>query len=138
MINQEQHIVVFDGVCNFCNAAVDFIIKRDPNARYLFTPMQSDYAQNLIATHGVKTVGIDTFLLVKNGEPYLWTNAALEIAKDLNGLWRYFNLLRIIPTEIRNACYRPFARNRLRIFGERTECRTPGENDYHRFAGVAI
>lgn len=134
----EQHIVVFDGMCNFCNAAVDFIIKRDPNTRYIFTPMQSGFAQQLITEHGAETVGVDTFLLVKNGKAYLWTNAALEIAKDLSGVWRYANIFRVIPTAVRNACYRPFARNRLRLFGERRECRKPCEADAHCFTGVTL
>lgn len=138
MSNSNQHNIVFDGVCNFCNAAVNFIIKRDPHARYIFTPMQSSFAQSLIAEHCAETVGIDTFLLVKNGKAYLWTNAALEIAKDLSGLWKWFNLLRIIPTKVRNACYRPFARNRLRIFGGRKVCRRPSEYDYQHFVQEVV
>ncbi|MFN3580729.1 MAG: thiol-disulfide oxidoreductase DCC family protein [Pseudomonas sp.] len=76
-----RHLVIFDGVCNFCNGAVNFIIKRDPSGKFAFSPMQSEYAQNVLRSHGVNDVGVDTFLLVKNGKTYFRTNAAIEIEK---------------------------------------------------------
>ena len=82
---QHSHIVIFDGVCNFCNDSVNFIIKRDPNGLYSFAPMQSAIAQQLMAEQGITEVGLDTFILIKNENCHVRTNAALEIAKDLTG-----------------------------------------------------
>ena len=81
-----RNIVVFDGVCNFCNGAVKFIIKRDPDGRFAFTPMQSDLARQLLLEHGVRNDGVDTFMLVKDGQSYVFSDAALEIARELTGL----------------------------------------------------
>ena len=131
-----RHIVIFDGVCNFCNGAVNFIIKRDPDRLFAFTPMQSDLAKELTDKHGITNVGVDTFLLIKNGESYIWTDAALEIAKDLSGFWHLTNVLKIVPRQIRDMLYRLFARNRYRLFGRKNICMVPSKNVRSRFVGV--
>ena len=128
-------VVIYDGVCNFCNGAVRFIIKRDPNGLFLFAPMQSEYAQNLIREHSVHNVGQDTFLLVKDGRCYIWTEAALEIAGELTGFWWLFKATRIIPRKIRDYLYRAFARSRYELFGRTKECQVPGPELAKRFVG---
>lgn len=75
-----RHIVIFDGVCNFCNGAVNFIIKRDPEGVFAFTPMQSELARELVVKFNVPNVGVDTFLLIKNDRCYTFSDAALEVA----------------------------------------------------------
>lgn len=89
---ENKDLVIYDGVCNFCNGAVAFILKRDKAERFTFSPMQSEYAQEVIAQYEVDTVGIDTFMLVKNGQLFLWSDAALEVSKDLSGLWFVFGV----------------------------------------------
>ena len=93
---ENKDLVIYDGVCNFCNGAVAFILKRDKAERFIFSPMQSEYAQEVIEQYEVDTVGIDTFMLVKNGQLFLWSDAALEIAKDLSGLWFVIGVFRIL------------------------------------------
>jgi predicted DCC family thiol-disulfide oxidoreductase YuxK len=129
-------IVIYDGVCNFCNGAVKFIVNRDPAEVFIFTPIQSDFAQQLITQHATDTVGEDTFLLIKNGRAYKWSDAALEITRDLRGLWFLFNVLRLIPQSFRDVIYRAFARNRIRIFGGSTQCQIPDKNTLRRFRGL--
>ncbi|WP_339773559.1 DUF393 domain-containing protein [uncultured Paraglaciecola sp.] len=80
-----HHVIIFDGVCNFCNSSINFIIKRDHSNNFVFAPMQSPAAQKLIADYNVENVGFDTFLLIKNGKCFYRTNAAIEIAQDLRG-----------------------------------------------------
>ncbi|MEE9352093.1 MAG: thiol-disulfide oxidoreductase DCC family protein [Thiotrichaceae bacterium] len=130
-----RYIIIFDGVCNFCNGAVNFIIKRDPEGRFSFTPMQSEIAQELIRKHNVPKVGFDTFLLIKNGRCYERTDAALVIARDLSGFWFLFGIFRIMPRPIRDYFYRLFARNRYAIFGRRELCRVPSVDTVDRFIG---
>jgi len=84
---EESQIVIFDGICNFCNGAVNFIIKRDSKAVFKFTPTQSKIAQDLLLKHQVPEVGYDSFVLIKNGQSFLRTNAAFEITKNLDGFW---------------------------------------------------
>ncbi|SET64737.1 thiol-disulfide oxidoreductase DCC family protein [Thalassotalea agarivorans] len=128
-----QHIIVFDGVCNFCNAAVNFIIKRDHSNKFLFAPMQSPFAQNLISEYGADKVGFDTFLLVKKNQCFFRSNAALEITKDLNGYWYLFRIFKILPRPIRDYFYRSFARNRYSIFGRTQECMVPTDELKSKF-----
>ena len=132
----DRHIVIFDGVCNFCNGAVNFIIKRDPQGRFVFTPMQSKLAQELMAKHQIPSVGVDTFVLIKNDQCLVFSSAALEIAKDLTGYWYFFNVFRVIPAPIRDMFYKLFARNRYKLFGRQEICMVPTENLRSRFIGI--
>lgn len=133
VLPSDKHIIIFDGVCNFCNSAVNFIIKRDPNHRFVFTPMQSAIAQQLIAEYMAEKVGFDTFVLIKHNQIHYRTDAAFEICKDLSGFWHLFNLLRIIPMPVLDYFYRLFARNRYNLFGRRDTCMAPTPELRKRF-----
>lgn len=133
---EQSHVIIFDGVCNFCNGAINFIIKHDANSVFVFTPMQSDLAKELLQQHKIDNVGIDTFLLIKSSKTFIWTNAALEITKDLNGFWYLLNALKVVPRPIRDYLYRIFARNRYKLFGRSDYCMKPTENLKSRFIGI--
>lgn len=132
-----RHIVIFDGLCNLCNGAVNFIIKRDPNAIFVFTPIQSDLADKLMRDHQIISAEIDTFLLIKNGKAHIRTDAALEITKNLSGLWFLFRVFRIIPPSLRDILYRLIAKNRYKLLGKRDECMIPTQELRERFIGVS-
>ena len=136
MFPDNRNIVVFDGVCNFCNGAVNFIIKRDREGVFAFTPMQSDLAQELMEKYQIYNVGIDTFLLIKNDQCFIFSDAALEITKDLSGFWYFFNVFKLVPRSFRDFFYRLFARNRYALFGRQKECMTPTEDVKSRFIGI--
>ncbi len=129
----KRDIVIFDGVCNFCIGAVNFIIKRDPKGVFAFTPMQSDIAKTLMKKHQVKEEGLDTFLLIKDGDCYVRTDAVLEISKNLTGLWHLFSIFKILPRPTRDYFYRLLARNRYNLFGKRKSCLIPTPEIRRRF-----
>jgi predicted DCC family thiol-disulfide oxidoreductase YuxK len=131
-----SHIVIFDGVCNFCNGAVNFIIKRDPGSKFVFTPMQSELAKELMLKYQVENVGIDTFLLIKDGRCFMFSSAALEITKDLSGFWCLSLVFKIVPAKIRDFFYKVFARNRYNLFGRKATCMVPTNDVKSRFIGV--
>lgn len=131
-----SYIVIFDGVCNFCNGGVNFIIKRDPDAKFVFTPMQSDLAKELMLKYQIDNVGMDTFVLIKGDESYIFSSAALEITKDLEGLWWLFLVFKIVPVQIRDYFYKLFARNRYTLFGRKELCMVPTSDIRSRFLGV--
>lgn len=135
---EDDDLVIYDGVCNFCNGAVAFILKRDKSERFIFSPMQSEYAQEVIKRYKVDTVGVDTFMLVKNGNVFLWSDAALEIAKDLTGFWFLFGVTKILPSSFRDFFYRIFARNRIKLFGGTKHCQIPDKKVLGRFRGLAM
>lgn len=132
----QRHLIIFDGVCNFCNSSVNFIIERDKNNAFAFTPIQSELAQALMAKYGVTHLGMDTFLLIKNDQCYLRTDAALEIAKDLSGYWYLFRATKIIPRPLRDFFYRVLARHRYRLFGKKDVCMVLTDEVRGKFLGV--
>ncbi len=131
-----SYIVIFDGVCNFCNGAVNFIIKRDPESRFVFTPMQSELAKELMLKYQVENAGNDTVLLIKHGQCFMFSSAALEITKDLSGFWSIFLVFKIVPAKIRDFFYKVLARNRYNLFGRKARCMVPASDVKSRFIGV--
>jgi len=130
---ENRHVIIFDGICNFCNGAVNFIIKRDAKGLFVFTPMQSEIAAKLIEEYEAPKVGFDTFLLIKNGTCYYRTDAAFEIARDLTGLWFLFRIFKVLPRGFRDYFYRAFARNRYTLFGKKDVCMIPTPELKNRF-----
>lgn len=128
-----KNIIIFDGVCNLCHGAVNFIIERDPYHRFVFTTMQSDTAKSLIARYGAEGEYSETFFLIKDGQCYMRTDAALEITKSLSGLWPALAILRFIPRRIRDFFYRLLGRNRYALFGRRDTCILPTDAVLSRF-----
>ena len=135
-IMDKRHIVVFDGVCNFCNEAVNFIIKRDPEGLFAFTPIQSALAHDLINQHQINNLDVDTFLLIKNKQCFVFSSAALEIAMDLTGPWYMFRIFKLVPSRIRDFFYKLFAKNRYALFGRQETCMVPTEEVRSRFIGI--
>lgn len=117
-------VIFFDGVCNFCNASINFIIDHDYTGRYRFAPLQSDLGQKTLQQYGYSTVEFDTILLVRDGKLYEKSTAALEIARYLRG-WSWLYAFSIFPRFIRDSVYGLVARNRYRIFGKSETCRIP-------------
>lgn len=117
-------IIFFDGVCNFCNASVNFIITHDSTRRYRFASLQSELGQKTLQENGYSTVKLNTILLLRNGKLYQKSTAALEIARYLKG-WSWLYGFIILPRFIRDAFYGLVARNRYRIFGKSESCRIP-------------
>lgn len=129
----EHSLVVFDGVCNLCNASVQFIIRRDPERRYIFAAAQSPYAQQRVAELGLAGLNMESFVLIEAGKAYLRTDAALRIATSLSGAWFLFALFRLLPGPIRDAAYNALGRHRYRLFGRRSECLLPTPELQARF-----
>lgn len=120
-------VVLFDGACNLCNAAVSFIIDRDPAARFRFASLQSEAGRALLARHGRSASGVtpDTVILEQEGRLYERSDAVLRIARGLRGAWKIFYVFIVVPRPLRDLLYRLVARYRYRWFGQREVCRVP-------------
>ncbi len=125
-------IILFDGVCNFCNGSVNFIITHDPHALFRFAPLQGETARELLEQYGV-SCHMDSFILIKAGRVYDRSDAVLEVLKDLDGYWYLLGVLRFFPKKIRNVFYDFFARRRYALFGKREQCMVPTEEMCFRF-----
>jgi predicted DCC family thiol-disulfide oxidoreductase YuxK len=118
--------ILFDGVCNFCNASINFIIDRDSKSIFQFAALQSEVGQELLIKHHLKTTDFDTVILINDeNKIYQKSDAALEIARNLDGFWKMFYIFKILPSFLRNPIYDLVARNRYRIFGRTDACRIP-------------
>lgn len=122
-----KHIVLFDGVCNFCDAAVQRIIKHDKKDLYRFASLQSEVGQQLTKERGINTSKIDSIILIIPGVAYyIKAEAALEIAKNMGGLYLVLGTLNsIIPAAISNKVYDYIAKNRYKWYGQKETCMIP-------------
>jgi predicted DCC family thiol-disulfide oxidoreductase YuxK len=125
-------IILFDGVCNFCESSVQFIIKRDPKGHFHFASLQSDVGQKLLKEFNAPE-GIDSIILIENGQTFVKSSAALRISKQLSGFWKLFYSLRIIPVGIRDYMYDIIAKNRYKWFGKKESCMLPSDDIRKRF-----
>ena len=118
-------IILFDGVCNLCNGAVNFVIKRDPRNVFKFTPLQEKQGVLLLKKHAVDARKLDSIVLIENGNVYIKSSAALRIARKMSNLWPLFFVLLIIPRFIRDGVYDFIAKNRYKWFGKKEQCMIP-------------
>lgn len=125
--------IYFDGVCNFCNSSVQFIIKRDPLKKFRFAALQSKVGQEMLKKFHLKTTELDTMILVAEDKYYTKSTAALQIARRMAGLWPVLFGLIIIPRFIRNLAYDFIARNRYKWFGKKEKCMIPSPDLMNRF-----
>lgn len=125
-------IILFDGICNFCNSNVQFIIKRDPHGYFKFASLQSNIGQKLLKKYGIQN-DMDSFVLIENNHYYLKSSAAIRVFKHLNGLWSFLYIFHFIPTPIRNFFYDIIAKNRYKWFGKRESCMLPSKEERQRF-----
>jgi predicted DCC family thiol-disulfide oxidoreductase YuxK len=125
-------IVLFDGICNFCNQSVQFIIKKDPKGYYKFASLQSDIGQKFLEKYKISH-DIDSIILIDNEECYFKSSAALHICRNLKGVWKLLYLLLIIPRPLRDFFYEIIAKNRYKWFGKRESCMLPAPGVKERF-----
>jgi predicted DCC family thiol-disulfide oxidoreductase YuxK len=126
-------IVLFDGICTFCNGSVNFIIEHDPHRRFRFAPLQSEFGQALLRRFGLPADDLDTMILVENGRAYAQSSAALRIAWDLGQWWSLLGILFAVPPFLRDGAYNLLAQNRYRWFGRTDTCRVPTPELRDRF-----
>ncbi|GMU94739.1 MULTISPECIES: thiol-disulfide oxidoreductase DCC family protein [Ignavibacterium] len=128
-----KKIILFDGVCNFCNFWVNFIINRDSDNSFLFSALQSESGQEILKSFNLSTTEFDTFILV-DGDQYLTrSDAVISIAKNLKGFPKILIIGKWIPKFFRDFLYDLVAKSRYKIFGKRQSCRIPTPEEKSRF-----
>jgi predicted DCC family thiol-disulfide oxidoreductase YuxK len=128
----EGPVILFDGVCNYCNAMVKFAIRNDKRGRLRFAPLQSTTGEKMRASYHIPAT-IDSVILIESGIVYTYSTAALRVCKWLDWPARAFYALIIIPGFIRQPFYRWFASNRYRWFGKKDSCMVPTAEVRSRF-----
>lgn len=133
MTPKESHIVLFDGHCNLCNGLVQFIIKRDPTAKFKFAALQSNVGKQMLQDVGFAKENLGTIVFIQGSEAYVRSDAALRIAKALGGAWSLVYVLRVVPRRFRDAVYAFVAERRYRWFGRQDSCMVPTADTARRF-----
>ena len=126
-------IVLFDGVCNFCNASVNFLIDRDLEGRFVFGALQSEEGLAALKEHGLEDGYFDSIVLIDGDNVLTASDAVLEISRSMSGAWPLLRVFRIVPRSIRDAVYNWIARNRYAWFGKQDTCRMPTPEYRARF-----
>lgn len=132
MQKEMPRVILFDGECNFCDASVQFIIRRDPKGRFKFASLQSEAGRTLLQQCGVPEQ-IDSFVYLEDRRYYTKSSAALRVCKQLKGLWKLAYALLLVPKPIRDGVYDIIARNRYRWFGKKDSCMLPSPEMRERF-----
>ncbi|MFC4354985.1 thiol-disulfide oxidoreductase DCC family protein [Chryseomicrobium palamuruense] len=128
----EPSLVLYDGLCNFCDASVKFIWKHNTAGTIHFTSLQGETGQQLLRQHQIPS-DIDSFIFIENGKAYLESDAAFQVARHLDGPWKMLSVGRILPKSLRNAGYHVIARNRYKWFGQKDACEIPPPEVRARF-----
>lgn len=125
-MEESKKIILFDGVCNLCNNSVQFVIQRDKKDVFRYASLQSEIGQQLLSQRHIDTKTVDSIILIEPGVAYYTkSDAALEIAQNLGGLWKLSAVFTWIPTGIRNRIYDFIAKNRYKWFGKQESCMIP-------------
>lgn len=133
---EEHPIVLFDGVCKFCNGSVNYIIDHDPNKIFRFAPIQSEFGTKLAKQHGQDPEKLDSVMLVFQGKLYKYSSAGLRIGTRLKGFPKFLAYLGyILPRFVRDAIYKLIAKRRYKWFGKLEACRMPTPDLKERFLG---
>ena len=120
----QPYIVLFDGLCNLCNGSVQFIIRHDKKNKFVFASLQSEVAKKLLNEIQFPS-SLETIVLIKGHKHFEKSDAVLEIAKNLSGLWPMIYGFKIIPRFLRDVLYNWIAKNRYTWFGKRESCLAP-------------
>lgn len=125
MAHAEKPVILFDGVCNYCNSMVNFIIRQDKQQKFLFAPLQSQAGQQLLMRYKLPQAGFNSFVLIDNNEVYLRSSASLQLFNKLPWYWKWTQVLWIVPKFLRDGAYNLVARNRYKWFGKTDSCMIP-------------
>lgn len=128
-----QPVILFDGVCNFCNMMVNFIIRQDKKKVFRFATLQSDYGNMLLKRYQIDWKKNDSFVVVENDKAYMKSNAALRLYGKLPWYWKWTQVFWIVPKFIRDWVYSVIAANRYRWFGKKEQCMVPTPELKERF-----
>jgi predicted DCC family thiol-disulfide oxidoreductase YuxK len=136
-------VVLFDGVCNFCDSSVNFVIEHDRDGYFKFAPLQSEAGIELANKYGLRSeeagssvddlIPIDSVILIEDGAAYTHSTAALRIVRRLGGIWSWLYAFIVVPRPVRDFFYKLFAKYRYRFFGKRDQCMIPSPEVRARF-----
>lgn len=129
---EPEVVVFFDGVCNFCNSAVRWLIERDSTGNIRYASLQSTYAERALGNRGISRELLSVVLL-EGDRVYQRSTAALRLVRRLRFPWPLLFGLILVPRPARDFMYDQFARRRYAWFGKSDVCSIPSQEIRKRF-----
>jgi predicted DCC family thiol-disulfide oxidoreductase YuxK len=126
-------LILFDGVCNLCNGFVQFVIKRDPEGKFRFASLQSDFGRSQLIRHNINPDSLHSIIVIDRDFARQRSDAALHIARHLGGPWKLLAVFRFLPRFLRDAGYNLIASHRYGMFGRKDSCMIPTPDLKERF-----
>jgi predicted DCC family thiol-disulfide oxidoreductase YuxK len=133
MDTSSNPVILFDGVCNYCNSMVNFVLRQDKKQSIRFATLQSPIAQTLLEQYGLPKDDFDSFVFIENNQAYLQSTAALKVMHHLPWYWKWTKAFWIVPRFARDRVYNFIARHRYRWFGKKESCMIPTPEIRNRF-----
>lgn len=131
--DMQDPVIFFDGVCNLCNASINYVIDHDPKGYFKLCAIQSEKGEDFLKNYNLTPKEVKTVILFENNRLYTRSVAALKIAKRLKGPVKLTWIFILVPRFLRDPVYNYIARNRYRWFGKREQCRVPTPEIRNRF-----
>jgi predicted DCC family thiol-disulfide oxidoreductase YuxK len=131
--DSDKPVVLYDGVCNFCNLIVNTVLKNDSNKIFLFSPLQSKHARALLRKHNEAFVSLQTVYLVMEGKTYKRSKAVFKIFEKLDYPYKALSICRFLPVSLTDWGYKMVAKYRYKLFGQQKEIIAPPAESAHRF-----
>ncbi len=125
-------VILFDGVCNLCNSAVQIVIKNDKNSYYKFASLQSEFAQNFLKENNLSTQEFSTLILIQGGQYFKKSKAIFKIVKHLPN-YSWLRIFALLPLFFTDFVYDLISNNRFKWFGKRASCWLPTSELKDRF-----
>jgi predicted DCC family thiol-disulfide oxidoreductase YuxK len=126
-------LILYDGVCNFCNAVVKFVIEKDRQEKFSFAPIQSREARAVLRENNEAFASLKTIYLVEGSQTFKRSRAVFRIFSRLPMPWRIVAVLGYLPVPFTDLCYKLVAKYRYRLFGKSQDVQVPYEGLKHRF-----
>lgn len=124
--NRKKDIILFDGICNFCNSYINYVITHDEHNRFVFASLQSDVAKELSLVHQIDLQSLNSIIVIHNKRILTRSDGIIHIAKHLKSKWSWILFaIEFIPQSIRNYIYTLIANRRYNWFGQMNSCMVP-------------
>ncbi|KIO77028.1 hypothetical protein TH53_11710 [Pedobacter lusitanus] len=130
----KKDIILFDGICNFCNSYINYVISHDEHNRFVFASLQSDTAKELSAAHQIDLQSLNSIIVIHHKKIFTRSDGIIHIAKHLKSKWSWLLLLAgYIPQSVRDYFYTLFANRRYSWFGQADSCMIPTKEVREKF-----
>jgi predicted DCC family thiol-disulfide oxidoreductase YuxK len=135
-------LMLYDGLCGFCNWSVRWVIKRDRYDRFRFVPQQSATAEAVLARHGVShqvmLADNSVYLVLGYEQPeeqlLCHSDVTVQVLRLLGGGWELVGrVLGAVPRFLRDSVYSLIAKVRFRIAGRYQSCPLPSAAERAKF-----